>query len=309
MFVKCPNCGLQTVARDICDHCRYRLPTQARSAPPPPDAYEDIPVVLPATSVSPSLPERAEPAAVPSQRVFARRAEPAPPRRAWPWILGAVGGVILFGCVAVGVAEMVARSSGGSLFGGASPPATASVATRKDAVADDVALEKAKAPPLSPDTIEEMLKLADAKGQETLVDLGCGNGRLAVQAAEKGLFVFAYDNDPALVKMARRLLTERPHLNRSTIQIEQKDNMLQTDLRRADIIIVAHPDRWGGAGAVGKQLRPNFTKDGARLVSTQPIFASYSPATKTVPFEPKDDPGRKYTLFLYTAPLPFVGDK
>jgi precorrin-6B methylase 2 len=308
MFVKCLNCGLQTLARDFCDHCRHRLPTETRPAPaplPPDNVEEDIPVVLPVASVSPAAPALAELPAVPSQRVFARRAEAAPPRRAWPWILGAAGGVILFGCLAVGVAEMVARSTGTSLFGNRPAPTAPNVATIKDPEADKLVLKKAKAPPLSPDTIEEMLKLVEAQREDTLFDLGCGNGLLAVQAAEKGLFVFAYDSDPLLVKMARRLLTDRPHINLNTIKIEQKDNVFEADLRRADIIVIAHPERWGGSHEVGKQLKPRLgnLKEGARLISTQPIFSATQRSFKEKFFEPPDDPGRKYQFFVYKAPF------
>jgi hypothetical protein len=298
MFVKCPNCGLQTYSSEYCDHCRYRLSTDTRpattAAPPSYDQDEDIPMVHPAAAPSP---KPAEAAAPPSQRVFARRAESAPPRRLWPWVAAAAGGVVLFVGVAVGIAEMVARSSGTSLFGARPTVTSVGPATVRDTEADDAALKKANAPPLSKETIEAMLKLADAKGDETLIDLGCGNGRLAVEAGEKGLKVNAYDSDLALVKMAKRLLVERPDLTH--VKFEQANNVLQVNLKNANIVILAHPKRWGTVHEVGKLLKPRFTEEGLRLVTTEPIFASWSAPTKTL----LPSGGQSYTLFLYEAPL------
>jgi SAM-dependent methyltransferase len=273
------------------------------AAPPPDDLNEPIPVVLPAPPVPAQVPRPTQSPTEPTQRIFAKRVEPPRPKPKWPWTAGAAGGVVLFGCIVVGVAEMAARRSGGSLFGN-KPTTPTPAAASKGANADQLALDKAKAPPLSPGTVEKMLELAKPQREETLFDLGCGNGQVAAQAAEKyGLYVKAYDSEPALVNMARRLFEEK-NLNQHAAGVELTSKVLGVDLSHADIIVIVHPNRWGTLRDVGEQLEPRLIKlkPGVRIISTQPILEGYRPwETKTI--EPPDEPGRKYTFFIYKTPL------
>jgi hypothetical protein len=318
MVVTCPTCGLQTQAQDICEHCNHRLRPEAnvtsqgiaqRRTPapappwPPDDREEAIPVVLPASPVPPHPARPPASPTEPAQRIFAKRVEPPRPTRKWLWIAGAAGGVALVGCLMIGVAEMAARRSGSSLFGGKQATPTPA-STSKGTNTDQLALEKAKAPPLSPGAAEKMLELAKPKRAETVIDMGCGNGQIAVQAAEKfGLYVIAYDNDPALVNMTLRLLEDR-NINPRAAGAKLTDKVLSVDLSEADIIVIAHPTRWGTLRDVGEQLEPRLIKlkPGVRIISTQPILEGHRPSeTKTI--EPSDEPGRKYTIFIYKTPL------
>jgi hypothetical protein len=319
MFVTCSNCGLEARGRDFCEHCNHPLRREAniaapevaqRLAPPPrppgpeDDPDEPIPVVLPAPRIPPRPPQSIDISADSTQRVFARRAEASAPRCRWLWIAGAgVGAVLVLGVV-IAVVQVVVSSAGGSLFGGRPIATSTPGAPDKHSAAERLALQKA--PPLSHDTIAKMLALAEPKRQEGLVDLGCGNGALAVQAAaDYGLTVVAYDNDPTLVKMAKQRVDDQAiPINPEFLGIKLKDKVLDADLKFADIIVIAHPERWGTLQEVSQQVEPRLLKlkAGVRIVSTQPILRGH-PHWKSEAYAPPDDPGRQYTLFVYKTPL------
>ena len=238
-----------------------------------------------------------------TQRVFARRSEPAP-RRRWPWIVGAgVGAVLVLGVV-IAVVQVVVSSGGGSLFGGRPIATSTPGVPDKHSAAERLALQKA--PPLSHDAIAKMLELVKPEREDRLIDLGCGNGALAVQAAaDHGLTVIAYDNDPTLVKLAKQRVDDLTvPINPERLGIKQTDKVLDVDLKFADIIVIAHPERWGTLQEVSQHLEPRLLKlkAGVRIVSTQPILRPHR-HWKSEPFGPPDDPGRQYTLFVYKTPL------
>jgi hypothetical protein len=312
MLVTCPVCGLQTHAGDCCEHCNHRLrcttnvassdvaqrlSSAAPAQRPKEDADEDIPVVLPA-------PRTTQPADVISEaapRVFARRVEPPVPTRRWPLLVGVSTGVAL-GLVVLGVATALLFN----YIGGrpATTSAPAGIVDKRPNAQEQLALSKAR--PLSHDTIKKILDLAKPKRQDRLIDLGCGNGALAAQAFEDyGLTVVAYDSDPTLVSMAKRLLEDRPFpINPQVCGVYWKANVLDVDLKQAEIIVMAHPQRWGTLAEVSQHLEPRMPRlmAGVRIVSTQPILQPHPPL-KSELFDPPDDPGRKYTLFLYETPL------
>ncbi len=53
------------------------------------------------------------------------------------------------------------------------------------------------------EVVETMLKLAEVKATDTVVDLGCGDGRIVVMAAERfGAKGIGYDLNPERIKEA-----------------------------------------------------------------------------------------------------------
>jgi SAM-dependent methyltransferase len=50
--------------------------------------------------------------------------------------------------------------------------------------------------------IEAALKLADAKPGETMLELGCGDGRVVIAAARRGVNVIGYELNPLLALIA-----------------------------------------------------------------------------------------------------------
>src|SRR3989344_3761460 len=83
--------------------------------------------------------------------------------------------------------------------------------------------------------IETIIKLAQIKKNQTVIDLGSGDGRLLLAAAQKGAYAVGYELNPFLVLISRfhaRLkgLSENVMIHRQ--------NMWKADLKVADVIFV-----------------------------------------------------------------------
>jgi precorrin-6B methylase 2 len=305
MNVTCPTCGRLTRPGAACECCGTPLSPDAGvaskeilprlqsltgpAALPLDDPDEPLPV-LPA----PPRPSRRE------ERLPALRLLPATGKNRWPLVLGIAAGIVFLGAVAFGVLLV-----SGSLLGSRTRDPTPAIPIDKAAeraAQEKAALEKAKAASLPQPVINKMLELAKPKVDETLIDLGCGDGRLAMEAAERGCSVLAWDNDPILVKLTARLAEEqhREHL----VKVQRTDDVLGVDLRQAHIIVVSHPERWGSLLEVSKRLEPLLfaLKPGVRIVSPQPIGRPHPPL-QTVPVAVPDDARRQVTVYLYETPL------
>lgn len=83
--------------------------------------------------------------------------------------------------------------------------------------------------------VERFMRLADIKPGQVVYDLGCGDGRLLVAAAQKGAHAIGYEVSlvPYVIAYARRLLSN----NRKNISIHFKDFWF-TDLADADVVYV-----------------------------------------------------------------------
>lgn len=57
--------------------------------------------------------------------------------------------------------------------------------------------------PTTDETVEVMLKLGDVKRGELLVDLGSGDGKILIAAAQRGARAIGYEIDPFLVRRSR----------------------------------------------------------------------------------------------------------
>ena len=56
--------------------------------------------------------------------------------------------------------------------------------------------------PTAPELVERMLDLADVTAGDYLIDLGCGDGRIAIAAARRGARALGVDLDPARIDQA-----------------------------------------------------------------------------------------------------------
>lgn len=83
--------------------------------------------------------------------------------------------------------------------------------------------------------IETIIKLAQIKKGETVVDLGSGDGRLLFAAAAKGTIAVGYELNPFLVLLTRL----HAHLKGLSEQVMvHRQNMWRADLKVADVIFV-----------------------------------------------------------------------
>ena len=150
--------------------------------------------------------------------------------------------------------------------------------------------------PTPNDVVERMLDLAGVKPQELVYDLGSGDGRIVIAAAQKsGARAVGYEIDPRLVKLARRRVAENKL--EPLVRIEHED-IFTLDLSGADVItLYLYP-------GLMERLLPQFQKlkPGTRIVSHQFEIPGV-PARQTLTVESKED-NESHRLFLWTTPLP-----
>lgn len=115
--------------------------------------------------------------------------------------------------------------------------------------------------PTPVDVADRMMELAGVTGEDVVVDLGCGSGRLCVAAAKRRARAIGYDNDTERIDEARKYAEAEGVTDLCTFH--HKD-ALEADLAEASVVSI-----YLLAGANAK-LRPIFTKQlpkGARVVS------------------------------------------
>jgi precorrin-6B methylase 2 len=116
--------------------------------------------------------------------------------------------------------------------------------------------------PTPPEVVDEMLKLAKVTKDDVVYDLGCGDGRVVVTAAQKfGARGIGIDIDPQRIKEARENVEKAGVGDR--VQIIEGD-LFQTDLRPATVVTLYL------LPSLNLKLRPKLMselKPGTRIVS------------------------------------------
>lgn len=131
--------------------------------------------------------------------------------------------------------------------------------------------------PTRPAVVDAMLKIANVKEGDVLYDLGCGDGRIVVTAAQKyGATGKGFDIDPERIAEA--------NANAKSAGVSDKvsftnANLFDTDLSEASVItLYLLPD-------VNMKLRPKIMalKPGTRIVSHAFTMGDWEPEkTETV---------------------------
>lgn len=140
--------------------------------------------------------------------------------------------------------------------------------------------------------VQRMLTLADVKESDTVYDLGSGDGRIVLMAAEKfGAKAVGVEFDHPLV-IQSRMSIKRKKLEEKASIIE--GDMLAQDYSAATVVTVylLPTSNEKMRPILEKQLKP-----GTRVVCHDFDFPTWTPA-KTVTIE-DDGEGRSHTLFLY----------
>lgn len=115
--------------------------------------------------------------------------------------------------------------------------------------------------PTPPSVVNAMLDLAKVKKGDLVYDLGCGDGRIVIEAAKRGARGVGIDIDPDRIAEARRNAAEAGVSDR--VQFRQQD-LFDVDLRDADVVTLYLLQ------AVNMRLRPKLLEElrpGARVVS------------------------------------------
>lgn len=115
--------------------------------------------------------------------------------------------------------------------------------------------------PTPPDVVERMLDMANIKPGEFLIDLGSGDGRIAITAAQRGARGYGVDLNPARVKEAVANAAKAGVSGRATFEVK---DLFDTDLSKADVVTTYL------LPLVNMDLRPRLLEQmrpGARLVT------------------------------------------
>ena len=145
------------------------------------------------------------------------------------------------------------------------------------------------------DLVSRMLQMARVQKGDLVYDLGCGDGRILILAAQKyGTRGVGYDIDPERVEASLENVA-RNHVE-NLVKIIQAD-IFTLDLSKADVIpIYLLPE-------MNRKLLPQFEKmkPGARIVCHQYGLEGIV-ADETVQIISNED-NASHTLTLYTTPL------
>ncbi len=139
------------------------------------------------------------------------------------------------------------------------------------------------------EVVEEMLKMANVQSSDIVYDLGCGDGRIVVMAAEKfGAHGVGIDIDPVRIKEAWGNATKAGVSDR--VKFLERD-LFDADIKDATVVTLYLLQR------VNLKLRPKLLaelKPGTRIVSNTFDMGDWKPE-KTIYVHNR-------TLYLWTVP-------
>jgi SAM-dependent methyltransferase len=118
---------------------------------------------------------------------------------------------------------------------------------------------------------DAMLQLAQVKADDVVYDLGSGDGRIPIIAAQKyGATAVGIEIDPRLVEIARRIAGEAEVAARVSFHV---GDLFEADLSKATVITTYL------SGTIMKILEPKLRalKPGTRIVSHQFAMPQWAP--------------------------------
>jgi methyltransferase family protein len=127
---------------------------------------------------------------------------------------------------------------------------------------DDILFER-ETPyvPTPQDVVERMLDMAHLKAGETLVDLGSGDGRIVITAAQRGARAYGVDLNPKRVEEAVANAKKASVSDRARFEVR---DLFNTDISKADVVTTYL------LPLVNLDLRPRLLEQmrpGARLIT------------------------------------------
>jgi precorrin-6B methylase 2 len=124
--------------------------------------------------------------------------------------------------------------------------------------------------------VDKMLDMAKVTPQDRLMDLGSGDGRTVITAAQRGLTAQGIEYNPDLVELSRRNAQRAGVADRATFVAA---DLFQTDLSKADVITMFL------LSTINEKLRPTLLQlpPGTRVVSNTFRMGDWEPdAAETV---------------------------
>ncbi|KPK04633.1 MAG: hypothetical protein AMJ64_13135 [Betaproteobacteria bacterium SG8_39] len=154
-----------------------------------------------------------------------------------------------------------------------------------------------------PEVVERMLALAETRGDDVVMDLGSGDGRIVIAAAKQyGARGIGVELDPKLVAAARE--------NAQAAGVAQQTRFLNGDVLKADLsgasVVTAYLLPW-----LMDALQPKFLAElapGTRIVSHAFAMSGWEPdATREFPLS-GEHAGRTATLYFWVVPAEVRGE-
>ena len=147
--------------------------------------------------------------------------------------------------------------------------------------------------PTPPDVVDRMLGLAAVSAGDVLIDLGCGDGRIAIRAAQKfGIRASGVDIDPRRIEESKANAKAAAVEHLTDFRVE---DAMKTDVSQATVVMLF-------IGSEGNaKLRPVLQrqlKPGARIVSHAFSMGPEWPPDKVDRFT--SESGDAVTLYLWT---------
>lgn len=146
--------------------------------------------------------------------------------------------------------------------------------------------------------VDRMLEMAHLKAGEKLYDLGCGDGRILIEAAEKyKVKAVGVEISPKLVEEAQKNIDDAGLADQASVI---KGDLLETDLSDADVVTIYL------ATSSNEKLRPRlerFLKPGSRVISHDYAVPGWKPTQ----IERADD-RHVHLIYLYEMPAAKVYD-
>jgi precorrin-6B methylase 2 len=140
--------------------------------------------------------------------------------------------------------------------------------------------------PTPPEVVRAMMDLAEVGPGDIVYDLGCGDGRIVVEAARRGARGVGVDLDPRRIAEARANASAAGVADRVELRV---GDLFQTDVRPATVVMLFLYPR------VNLELRPRLLaqlRPGARIVSHMHDMGEWRP-DRTV-----EVAGRKVYLWI-----------
>lgn len=154
--------------------------------------------------------------------------------------------------------------------------------------------------PTPQNVVDKMLELAEVTKDDLVYDLGCGDGRIVVTAAQKyGCQAVGYDIDPKRIQESRENVEKNNVADR--VRIEQED-IFTLDLSKANVItLYLLPE-------LNVKLIPQLQKlrPGSRIVSHDFAMRGVKPEQVVDLTSGEDEVG--HTIYMWRTPLKITGN-
>lgn len=186
------------------------------------------------------------------------------------------------------------RLLGGVLLGAVAPGAVAQSWAWDDGTVPFV---------VTPDeVVDRMLRVADVKAGDVLIDLGSGDGRIVIGAAQRGAQALGIDIDPSLVARARERAAAAGVAARAQFRAQ---DLFDTDLTSASVITMYLLPEFN------LKLRPRLLalRPGTRVVSHDWNMGDWRP-DETIELRTPEKPvglGGISRVYLWVIPAPVQG--